>query len=173
MRALPAASVRTLVGAAIVALALPGATAVRTTPDLPDRRAPRSETLELVFREGTEVDVDVAGVEPGFDPGDYNLKMASVFRGDTNIGQVTQHCTLMRLVQEPGTPESLVHCTIHLMLTKGQVVVAGSFDVFEGPPVLAVTGGTGKYRGVLGELEETGADGEDPLAELRLSYPRR
>jgi hypothetical protein len=167
VRTLPPAAIRTVVAAAVLALVMPGAAAVPG----PDRRIPRSETLQLALRNGTEVDVDVA--EPGFGPGDYNLKLSSVFQGATDVGQLTQHCTIMRLVMEPESDrESLIHCTIHLVLRKGQIVIAGTFDVFDTPPVLAVTGGTGRYQGVSGEVEETGVDGEDPLVELRLRYPR-
>jgi hypothetical protein len=174
MRALPTRPLRTAAAGAALVLALPiiPPQVIRTeaVPEAVDRRASRVETLHLVLRNGTETDVDVG--EPGFGPGDYNLKADEVFQGDRPLGRSTQQCTIVRMDPEPE-PDVLLHCTITFMLTKGQVTVQGSFDVATFPPTLAVTGGTGRYQGVWGELAETEGEGDSTTLDLRLHHPRR
>jgi hypothetical protein len=169
MRTSTAVLLPTAAAAAALALALPAALP-QVTADPGDRRSARSETLHLVLRNGTEAQVDVG--DPGFGPGDYNLKADEVFRGTQPLGRSTQQCVIMRVDPEPD-PDVLLHCTITFMFAQGQVTVQGSFDVASFPPTLAVTGGTGKYSGVWGEVAETEGEGDSTTLDLGLHYPRR
>jgi hypothetical protein len=126
--------------------------------------------MHLVLRNGTETIVDVA--EPDIGPGDYSLKVDEMFAGDRPMGRSTQQCIIVRMDPEPD-PDVLLHCTITLMLPRGQVTVQGSFGAADFPPTLAVTGGTGRYTGVGGELVETEGEGDSTTLDLRLQYPRR
>jgi hypothetical protein len=197
MRAQPVRLVTTAAGVGVLALALAASAPSSAADPSSDRRLPRSETLHLVLRNpaGTDPDADpevpVDVGDPGFGPGDYAVTTQDVLSGEQPLGRLTQQCTVMRLDPElEEDPDALLQCTITLLLTDGQVTVQGSFGPRNFPPTLAVTGGTGRYLGVWGELEETETEAEAPAdeagadggedghggettADLRLHHPRR
>jgi hypothetical protein len=92
---------------------------------------------------GTFVDVDQSGDAPT--AGDVFVFQSDLFDAATNakVGTVEGHCTVIT--------ESLSDCDASGMMAGGQVRVAGAST--DGTlNVLAVTGGTGIYRNVSGQI---------------------
>jgi len=150
--------------AAMLAVSLP------VTASVPGQGTPsgvhKSETLRLILRDGPETEVDVN--KDGIGPGDYAVKTGSVYMGAKKLGRLTQSCTALTV-----TPVPSLRCSMDLVLSRGQVTLQGSFTLSDRAPQLAVTGGTGKYEGVQGQLTEPGSQGDDNLISLHLIYPEQ
>jgi len=124
----------------------------------------KAETLKLTLRDASETEVDVH--KDGFGAGDYAVQAGSVFQGTKKLGRLTQSCTAVAM-----TPVPFVHCTLDLVFPRGQVTLQGSFTLSDSAPQLAVTGGTGKYEGVRGQLTETGSNEEANFVTVHLLHP--
>lgn len=124
----------------------------------------KSETLKLTLGDGPETAVDVN--KDGIGAGDYAVKTGSVYLGAKRFGRLTQSCTVMTVEPVPS-----LRCSLDLVLPRGQVTLQGSFVLSDSAPQLAVTGGTGTYEGVRGQLTETGSDGDANLVTLHLLHP--
>lgn len=148
---------------AILAMSLPGptfATGQRTQSAVHHAKA---QTLKLTLRDGPETVIDVN--RDGVGAGDYSVKTGSVYKGTKKFGRLTQSCTIMTVKPLPS-----LRCSLDLVLSRGQVTLQGSFTLSDSMPQLAVTGGTGKYEGVRGQLTETGSDGDANLVTLHLMH---
>lgn len=122
----------------------------------------------LVFIEkstaGTFVDVDKSGAAPTV--GDVFVFQSDLFDAATNakVGTVEGHCTVIT--------ESLSDCDASGMLAGGQIRVSGaSTDATVN--VLAVTGGTGIYRNVGGQITIETIDDNTSKDTLELTGVRR
>lgn len=124
----------------------------------------KAETLKLTLKDSVETEVDVN--KDGIGAGDYAVQTGSVYQGTKKLGRLTQSCTVLTVEPVPS-----LRCSLDLVLPRGQVTLQGSFTVSDSAPQLAVTGGTGKYEGVRGQLTETGSDGDANLVTLHLLHP--
>ena len=122
------------------------------------------ETMRLTFRDGPETEVDVN--KDGIGAGDYAVKTGPVYQGAMKLGRLTQSCTVLTV-----TPVPSLRCSLDLVLSHGQITLQGSFTLSDHAPQLAVTGGTGKYEGVHGQLTETASQGNSDRVTLHLLYP--
>jgi allene oxide cyclase-like protein len=126
------------------------------------------KNTRLVFIEkstaGTFVDVDKSGAAPTV--GDVFVFQSDLLDPTTNakVGTVEGHCTVVT--------ESLSDCDASGILAGGQIRVAGAStdgDV----NVLAVTGGTGIYRNVSGQITVETIDDNTSTDTLELTGVRR
>jgi hypothetical protein len=99
-----------------------------------------------------EAEIDLG--EPGDSLGDQFVTSSDLFGGDEQVGIDGVVCTLLRL--EPMV-SATAQCVATAKLPKGQITVQGLLtfsEETEGEPfLLAITGGTGKYREAHGELK--------------------
>lgn len=127
-------------------------------------------TIRLVAQTAQVTEVDLG--DEGFSQGDQIVFRDHLFRGGRRAGTGAGTCTAVQA--EEGAVA--FHCAGTLSLADGQVTLQGLMSFVEGeeiPRITAVTGGTGRYRGVGGEmLIETVAEGEDRYT-LRLTLPKR
>jgi hypothetical protein len=124
----------------------------------------KAETLKLTLKDAVETEVDVN--KDGIGAGDYVVQTGSVYLGTKKLGRFTQSTTALTVKPVPSLRFSL-----DLVLPRGQVTLQGSFTLADPAPQLAVTGGTGKYEGVRGQLTETGSVGDANLVTLHLLHP--
>jgi hypothetical protein len=107
--------------------------------------------------------------EPGPSVGDQQIITEDVYRNGKRVGTSDIDCTVVRVQM----PKFAVQCLNTTSLPGGQITAQGivTSDQFEQVPfVQAVTGGTGAYEGVRGELhvDEVG----DKPAELTFELSR-
>ena len=105
----------------------------------------------------TEIIVQEAGIdlgEPGDSLGDQFVFSGDLFRAGEKVGIDGGVCTLVRLVSMVSATSQ---CVATAELPKGQITVQGLLTFTEEtegePSLLAITGGTGKYREAQGELK--------------------
>jgi|1185.fasta_scaffold267603_1 allene oxide cyclase len=103
------------------------------------------KTLTVVEHATTDVTTDTGG--PGDTAGDVLTFANAVFNaGDTDkVGTDQGYC--IRVVKGAA-----YECTWTTFLAGGQIVVAGPF-LDAGNSTLAITGGTGRYRGARGTMD--------------------
>ena len=128
--------IRTAAAVALLALTALGATAASAEDD--------GETLTVVFKDRQEHQVDTDG--PGRTPGDYYVfaQRLESRRGRT-VGDVYGRCTYHF--------DGMELCEGVFKITgKGDISVQGAFpEDFSEPVILAVNGGTDRYRTAHGE----------------------
>jgi hypothetical protein len=113
-----------------------------------------NKTVRLTFTEkdtaGTFVDVDHSG---GQSVGDMFVFQSDLFDPDTNakVGTAEGHCVLITASGD------IVDCDASGILEGGQIRVSGASSSAD-TNVLAVTGGTGIYRNVRGQITTTSID---------------
>ena len=113
---------------------------------------------------GTFVDVDKSGEAPTV--GDVFVFQSDLFDAATNakVGTVEGHCTVIT--------ETLSDCDASGILAGGQIRVAGASTDAD-VNVLAVTGGTGIYRNVSGQITIENIDDNTSKDTLELKGVRR
>jgi hypothetical protein len=111
----------------------------------------RGKTLKLVAVDPVDEFVD-NGV-PGPSLGDQLVFSETLLKNGRDVGMSGGVCTVVRGV--PPYDIVTVQCLGTLSLQRGQITLQGLFEVQgeddPGPFELAITGGTGKYRGAGGE----------------------
>lgn len=111
----------------------------------------RGKTLRLVAVDPVEEFIDV-GV-PGLSLGDELVFSETLLKDRRDVGMSGGVCTIVRGV--PPYDIVTVQCLVTLSLNRGQITLQGLFEVQgeddPGPFQLAITGGTGKFRGASGE----------------------
>jgi hypothetical protein len=99
-------------------------------------------------------DIDLGASGPSI--GDKNVFSddLSAQKGSAKIGVDGGECTVVRIDQQSNT--ATAQCVVTLSLADGQIAVQGlaTFAEEQGPTtiVLAITGGTGSFRGASGEV---------------------
>lgn len=159
----PAAVGLAVAGAALASLVTAGAAhSAPTTSN--DRDNPVGRTIRLFERDTQQANIDLG--DPGAGPGDL-----FVFSGDLNdttatgarIGRAYGSCSTTS--GDAKTPGFLL-CNITLTLPEGQIETQAAYDslaLFGGTAVpLAITGGTGRFRGVRGDGTGQVPDVNDP-----------
>ena len=127
-----------------------------------------NKSVRLVFIEkstaGTFVDVDKSGAAPTV--GDVFVFQSDLFDAATNakVGTTEGHCTVIS--------ESLSDCDASGILAGGQIRVEGAATDAK-VTVLAVTGGTGIYRNVSGQITIETIDDSTSKDTLELTGVRR
>src|SRR5262245_9361006 len=95
---------------------------------------------------------------PDLSLGDYFVATEDLFRKGANVGADHAVCTITRLEPTTGTPETgVAQCSASLVLPEGQLTAQGArtfaLDAQEPPNFfLAITGGTGAYKGARGSI---------------------
>lgn len=123
-----------------------------------------NKTVRLTFTEkdtaGTFVDVDHSG---GQSVGDMFVFQSDLFDPSTNakVGTVEGHCVLITASGD------ISDCDTSGILAGGQIRVSGASSDAD-TNVLAVTGGTGIYRNVRGQLTTTSIDDTTSTDTLEL-----
>jgi hypothetical protein len=98
----------------------------------------------------------------GFGVDDIVIFSNDLYQGETKIGEDGGTCTVVR-----GGGELMMHCVGDNRLADGQIAVQGLAAPGE-PFEFAITGGTGRYRDVRGQvLGENTATGMDIRLVLR------
>jgi hypothetical protein len=126
------------------------------------------KNVRLVFIEkstaGTFVDVDKSGAAPTV--GDVFVFQADLFDAATNakVGTVEGHCMVITA--------SLSDCDASGILAGGQIRVSGATTEAK-VNVLAVTGGTGIYRNVSGQITTETIDDNTNKDTLELTGVQR
>jgi hypothetical protein len=111
----------------------------------------RGKTLRIVAVDPVQefIDVGVSGISVG----DELVFSETLLRNGRDVGMSGGVCTITRGV--PPYDVVTVQCLVTLSLRRGQITLQGLFEVQgvddPGPFTLAITGGTGKYRGASGE----------------------
>jgi hypothetical protein len=147
-----------LIAAALVAAALIAA---------PSQASHTNKDLTLTGKTLTAEQVDVG--KPGPSLGDMNVITEDVYRNGKRVGTSDIQCTMVRV----ELPKFAVQCFNTTSLPGGQITAQGivtSDQIEKVPFVQAVTGGTGAYTGVGGEL--TVDEAGDGPAELTFELTR-
>lgn len=107
-----------------------------------------TQVIQLVAMGVDATPIDLGKTGPS--QGDQVVFTNDLFREGEKVGFDGGVCTAVRV----GPGESVrFQCQVTLSLPKGQITAQGLF-MFAGPPSdIAITGGTGAYRRVDGELE--------------------
>lgn len=111
----------------------------------------KADTLRLIAVQTEFEFIDVG--PPGTSLGDYFVVSDILYRRGEEVGTNGGQCVIVA-----GTPpyETVtLHCVVTADLERGQITVQGLLE-FQGrddvsPFTVAITGGTGKYRGASGE----------------------
>jgi hypothetical protein len=133
----------------------------------------RGKTLRLVAVDATEEFVDV-GV-PGPSLGDEIVFSETLLKDRRDVGRSGGVCTITRGVP----PYDIVdlQCVVTLRVRGGQITLQGLNEVQgeddPGPFRLAITGGTGKYRGASGEARFRQRTAERGVYRLRLDNGKK
>ena len=111
----------------------------------------KSKPLKLV---GTPIQSDLIDLgDPGASLGDEFIASQTLFRRGREVGEAGIVCTTTEVV--PPYDVETLHCVATLSLRKGQITLQGLIEVQgmddPGPFTVAITGGTGKFRGASGE----------------------
>ena len=161
----------TAVLAAGTGVALAGVVAAGVAHSAP--ATPQPHTLRLFERDTQQASIDLGDHGPG--PGDV-----FVFAGDLTDGTATGpkagradgSCTT---TSGDGTQPGFLLCDITLTLRDGQIqtqAVYNSAALFGGSILpIAITGGTGNYRGVRGDGTAQVPDVKDPSAVVFVLNP--
>jgi hypothetical protein len=115
----------------------------------------RTLTVLLGTRESTVVDLGTKGASQG----DMRVVNAPLYdqSGKQSIGRLDAFCVVTDPADEPNERTQLAECTYTYTLPGGEISAQGSnpFPRLSAPPPRvtdAITGGTGKYAGVRGEV---------------------
>lgn len=109
------------------------------------------KVLELTGKTLDRAEIDVG--KPGFSLGDSQILTEDVYRAGKRVGTSDIDCTIVRLDLAAHTFET--QCLNTTTLPGGQITAQGivrSDQIEQSPFTQAVTGGTGVYRGVGGQL---------------------
>jgi hypothetical protein len=126
-------------GTAVLAL---GASAVLTVP----AQAGDQEVIDLAVGNDGVVKTDVG--KHGLSVGDEFLYADKLFRDGKQVGQDGSSCQVTKLDGEKIT----TNCVLSVQLPDGQITAQSLWTKGADTVRMAVTGGTGAYRGATGEL---------------------
>ena len=134
-----------LVTAPAVAAGLAGRDPVRATAD-------RVETLRFTDKVNAARNIDIDAGEPGFSVGNQQVFMDDLYQDGKWVGTSSGVSEIVALDPTHLSGQATVTVTLPEGTLTGQL--AFTEVLADGPPdgiVLAITGGTGKYRGASGE----------------------
>jgi hypothetical protein len=130
--------------------------AVSASPETADKKHGNTLTVLTKTREQKVVDLG----PPGPSHGDLRVVNAPLYdeNAKERIGRLDVFCVVTDPADEPNEKNHMTECTYTYTLLGGEISVQGAISypkLPEPPPrvVDAVSGGTGKYVGVRGEVE--------------------
>jgi hypothetical protein len=127
----------------------------------------KSNTLRLVARETQSDFLDLGA--PGPSLGDELVFSESLSRNGRDVGTSGVVCTVTAV--EPPYEVETFHCVGTLSLRNGQITLQGLIEVQgendPGPFTVAITGGTGAYRGAGGEAVVRNVSDTTSIYKLR------
>ena len=128
----------------------------------------KGDTLRLAAEEESFAAIDVG--PPGPSLGDYFVFSETLRKDGREAGTSGGQCTAVEAIPPYTTITS--QCVVTLSLRRGQITLQGlvEFQTEEemGPATLAITGGTGAYRGASGEVSVRRVSDTVVLYKLRL-----
>jgi hypothetical protein len=133
----------------------------------PSEASHKDQKLTLTGKTLGAEQIDVG--KPGPSLGDGQIITQDVYRNGKRVGTSDLECTMVRV----ELPKFAVQCFNTTSLAGGQITSQGvvtSDEIEQVPFVQAVTGGTGAYKGVGGEL--TVDEAGDKPAELTFELTR-
>jgi hypothetical protein len=145
---------------AVMALGIMGVLrAVSASPDNNDHTTDQGRSTLTISTKTREIKVVDLGPR-GTSHGDIRAGNAPIYNesGKQRIGRLDLFCVTTDPADEPAEKAHMAECTLTYTLPGGEVSAQGverfPKTFFEPPPggVNAITGGTGKYAGVRGEL---------------------
>lgn len=142
------------VGAGVLAL---GLSSVLASP----AQARPAKVMELAVGNDGVVRTDVGA--PGLSVGDEFVYADRLFRGGRQVGQDGSSCQVTRL----DGPRIVTNCVLSVQLPEGQLTAQSLWVEGTNTVRMAITGGTGAYRGATGEL--TCDDIQTPHETYRVS----
>jgi hypothetical protein len=132
---------------------------------------PRGDTLRLVATILQQEYVDLGASGPSL--GDMLVFSEVLRERGREVGTSGAVCTVTET--EPPYTDITFHCVGTLSLRRGQITLQGLVEVQGeddmGPWTVAITGGTGRYRGASGEAVVRGVD--EMRTIYRLSFDRK
>ena len=138
----------------------------------PSLAAGTGEDHSLVLRAHEDQSAEIDVGDKGLSLGDQLVFSDTLYRDDEEVGHDGATCTIVRLSDDNKTQTA--NCVGTLSLERGQITVQGLVTFSEddmSPFTIAVTGGTGAYRSVGGEMEIAEEEGEDSTFTLSLDFP--
>jgi len=146
---------------------LPAAVVAAALIVTPTQAAHKDRTFTLTGKTLASEQIDVG--KPGPSLGDMNVITEDVYRDGKRIGTSDIQCTVVRI----QGPKFAAQCFNTASLPGGQITSQGvvtSDEIEQVPFTQAVTGGTGAYEGVTGQL--TVDEAGDKPAELTFELNR-
>jgi hypothetical protein len=134
-----------------VAAAIAAAITLTSLSPASAHKTPKSHDFTVTTKTIDEAQIDVG--EPGPSLGDSNVITEDVYVGGKKIGTSDLTCTAVRI--DPVKHSFAVECFNTTVLPGGQIAAQGvvtSAEVEKVPFKQAITGGTGAYKGVTGQL---------------------
>jgi hypothetical protein len=132
----------------------------------------KTDTLRIVAVEIQSEFLDLG--TPGPSLGDELVFSETLFKNKREVGTSGVVCTVVQAI--PPYDVLTFHCVGTLSLRGGQITLQGLIEVQgeddPGPFVVAITGGTGKYRGAGGEAKVRDV-GEVTIYKLRLDHGKK
>jgi hypothetical protein len=129
--------------------------------------------LRLTATETQSEFLDLGTAGPSL--GDELIFSETLFRNGHEVGDSGVVCTVTRVM--PPYDVLTFHCVATLRLHRGQITLQGLIDVQgeddQGPFVVAITGGTGAFRGAGGEAVVRDTGETTALYKLRLDSGRK
>jgi Allene oxide cyclase barrel like domain len=107
---------------------------------------------------------------PGPSVGDQQVITMDVFNGPKRVGESHVLCSVVRF--DPATKASIAECENVTSLPTGQITASGvvtSDEEEQKPFIQAITGGTGAYRNVHGQLTVSEAGPQPATLSFQLS----
>lgn len=158
-------TIRSLItGATVVAAGAGAAAALAATGSAAAGTAavPKPGSFTLRAHHGSESSLDLGA--HGFSAGDQDLFTGPLTRKGAAAGSFVGTCTTARVGQK--TADQLCEFVLHL--AHGQITASGTVRGGQAGPgtfVLAILGGTGRYRSAAGEIAVTATNGKSfPIA---------
>jgi hypothetical protein len=131
----------------------------------------QQRTLRLVATQNQSEFLDLG--TPGPSLGDELIISETLSRRGHEVGESGVVCTVTEVT--PPYAVLTLHCVATLSLRKGQITLQGLIEVQGetdmGPFVVAITGGTGAFRGAGGEATVRGVSETMSIYKLRFDSP--
>jgi hypothetical protein len=131
-----------VIGAAIAVVALAVGAVSPALGSSADDDGQRTIRVVSVLEDETFVDLG----DDGESVGDQFVFSSKFLKGGEEVGHDGVVCTIVSLERQEA------HCVATAWFSDGQITAQVLVSFAEGPPVVPITGGSGKYKGAEGEL---------------------
>jgi hypothetical protein len=151
---------RSIIAAAGLAAAAAATVAVVTTTSSAAAGTPSSGTFTVHAHHLSDTNVDLG--KPGFSAGDQDVFVDRLGRDGQNVGWLAGSCTTVRV----GRSSADQLCEFVLHLGTSQITSSGAVRAGQNGPgtfTVPILGGTGRYRGAVGQIAITAANGNSAV----------